>query len=382
MEVLPNSKQTIIEPLNPIYSLAIARLTDFHHRNHIDEEGNIVDTDDVSTLTNIVHIQAGILARGFGFNEINIHHRLYAIMKDISDPFEWSSGNEKLIRNKLESIGNKMSFIRPRVEVVIRALSRMITELRLSGYEILPVFIKHFIFKDVGTWLLPEHLKPSFILRLREKGSLGSKWVDNISTHKRINEPPVSIDEGWLVIGEYHIQREMEWGFPEETFQSHLKLKNANDGFHRDFIFGEVMDRLVYDYYNPDEYPDSGYLIVRNDQRFIYRTFKSSWIALNPKIAYNLNWIPFTGESFAWQDSQGKVVAKSIYWKNGNPDINHRVSNSETGEGWLVLISEEGVKQLSNYSRGWIYEKRIDRQYTSDGEIIRNHTEKIIAHKF
>ncbi len=48
----------------------------------------------------------------------------------------------------------------------------------------------------------------------------------------------------------------------------------------------------------------------------------------------------------AWKNSQGKLMAESIYWSNGNIGMTPR-EGGEVGEGWFVVVSKDGLKQMA-----------------------------------
>ncbi len=357
----------ITTSLNPTYTLEIQQLGKLNPQKTVDEEGNIIDTDDASTLTSFVRVQSKAISKTFGFREINLHHRLYAIMRELAEPFAWSSANEKKVRAELESVGIKMSMVRPRVELVLQAMSRMVAELNDAGFVLPSYYIPHFFFKDVAVWSFTESMRPSFLNRLKtERFSVGKEWVNDVRKHPRLQTAPEITDSVWRVIGEYYVIKQMEWGFPEETFQSQLRAKNAIDGFHRDFIFGSVMERHVDNYLYLEGYPESGYLVITNEQHSPLGGMSSRWIAFNPKIAAKLCWEPSEEEPFGWEDEEGNLVVRSVYWRDGNVNLSQRVNDCETGGGWYLIASDSGLKAIAEIYQELIFEKRIERIHLDD----------------
>lgn len=369
--------QPILMPLNPTYTIEIQKLPTFRPETTVDEEGNIIDTEDVTTITSYARIQSKAIAKTFGFVELNVHHRLVAIMGEIATPYNWSSANEKKLRAGLEAAGNKMSMVRPRVALVLKAVARMVTELDDSGYKLPPYYLPHFFYKDLDTWTLEPSTRPDFIAALKNgRSSVGKDWVHDVKKHQRLNDGPAQLLDGWMVIGEYHYHRQMEWGFPLERYQSHLRSKHATDGFHGQFIFGSAEERRMRDYLDLDAYPDSGYLVVTNELFSPIAGMPFRWIAFNPKIAAELGWEPAEDEPFAWGDEDGEPVARSVYWKDGNINLAQRASESETAEGWYLAVSPSAMKAIAELYEDLVFEKRIDRDHEDDRKKV---SDKLIA---
>jgi hypothetical protein len=72
----------------------------------------------------------------------------------------------------------------------------------------------------------------------------------------------------------------------------------------------------------------------------------AQWIALNPEIAGQLGWTLDRNGLFRWVDSEGGLMAETIWWKDGSLDHQPPEHDDEVGEGWLVVMSGRGVRQM------------------------------------
>ncbi len=353
----------ITRTLSPIYSLAFSKVSKLRTIDHIDADGNIVDTDDVSILTNIVSLQAATIAGMFNFNELNIHHRLYAIMQEIAQPFVWSSVNEKAIRSKLEAVGCQMAFYRPRIEIVFRALSRMIVELADSGYVISDQSLRYFFHQDFDIARIPIAPKPFYITAI-DDGKFGrEEWVNALSEDHLLSIPIHREPDGWKVIAEAYSLKKMEWGYPEEIVQWQVKASRAEPGATEYYLFAGTFETTVANYPYSEDYPATANVVIVNENQMILSDRRHAWIAFNPKLASELGWTPIVGYQFAWMDTNGELTAKSTFWRSGNIQLAHKVTDGITGDGWFVSISPNGMAQLKQKYPQLLLERRAERTY-------------------
>jgi hypothetical protein len=377
----PEISDELIVSLSPVYQLDLTTIKSLHTGSSFDEDGNVVDTEDVGAITSSVRHLTGYLANRTGFNELNIQYRLFSLMKEIEIPAEWSSAREIDIRKNMDAIGIKTSFNRPRVKVVLRALSLMLTELMDAGLNIPPDDLVHFIFKDVDIRLIKENAMPLNMIMLKEKHIVKKEWLAGLNDYPNLKSQPIQHQADWTVIAEYHKQIVMEWGFPTETYQAYLRMENASGDLHRDFIFGSVLQKFIVDSTDPEGWPSIAYPVAINDHRFITRDVKTTWIGFNPFVAGVLEWEPDGERPLAWRNNEGELMVESIYWKNGNSYLGERVSDCTTGEGWFVQISEKGLQDLLSLNDRWIWEKRIERNYSEGISTLENKVNNRMEYK-
>lgn len=102
-------------------------------------------------------------------------------------------------------------------------------------------------------------------------------------------------------------------------------------------------------------------------------------MAFNPALARTLGWRSSVKGSFAWEDTDGNLMAKSVYWMDGNQDMTAPHINSESGEGWYVRISIEAFTLLDNlHSPSFTIRKKFIRERNYDGNYARKSYEQMI----
>lgn len=142
------------------------------------------------------------------------------------------------------------------------------------------------------------------------------------------------------------------------------------------YIFGSTFHILSRDYHKLKGI--SSQIIIVRDHRFDQFCIKSRWIALNPDLARFLGWIPDYSKLFAWKDKEGNLVVESIYWANGNTEMSP-YNDSDVGEGWIVVITEEGLEQIRNVTGNLFIHKKLNRSKTEDSHEMKKQMIKIIS---
>jgi hypothetical protein len=104
----------------------------------------------------------------------------------------------------------------------------------------------------------------------------------------------------------------------------------------------------IADYLSIDAPPD--HLVVAHGD-YEFETPGGNWLAFNPKLAFALGWHHVGDGWFRWIDQEGEVVAESIWWADGHFYRYSRYQHSEVGNGWLVLLSKQGLQQIKARSR-------------------------------
>ena len=69
-------------------------------------------------------------------------------------------------------------------------------------------------------------------------------------------------------------------------------------------------------------------------------------------------------------------MAESIYWSNGNIQMNSR-KDSEVGEGWLVVVSETAYQQINILEQNLILQKKLVRTKYENSTLMTREIFKI-----
>lgn len=335
--------------------------------NHYFPEVNINDPRD---LIRPFEFLIRVLSDESGFEESNLIYRVHSIMKEIGQEEEWTVEYEKELRSHLEEIYLKYSYQRPRVIAAQKAIMHVTNELIDSGTiddeRIKNIFISH----DYAVQFFKEIAKPEFIQTIKERdfGGVGTDWLNRISESRRLSESLLDYNENFKIIAEYNQVKNLDWGVPTEEYMYQISINEDLDEKDK-YIFGSVFHQLSSNYH---KFKDGGnFIIVIRDHRFNQFNIKSNWIAVNPTLARYLEWEPEPTKLFAWKNSQGEIMAESIYWSNGNIQLIPR-KDGEVGEGWFVIISVDGLEQIKTIENKLFLQKKLIRSKYEDSVLKEN----------
>lgn len=364
-EEIPTPK---IIQLPKVYSLHIPENGKPDFKKEIDPYFPEVDINDPRDLIRPFEFLIKILSEESGIDESNLIYRAYSIMKEIGREEEWTVEYEKKLRNHLEEIYLKYSYPRPRVVAARRAIMHVANELIDSGTiddrRIQNLLISH----DYAVQFFTEIAKPQFIQTIKERdfGGVGNDWLDRIGESERLNESLLDYNETFKIIAEYNRIVNLDWGAPTEEYMYQIAVNEDLDK-EDNYIFGSVFHQLSSNYH---ELRGGGhFIIVIRDHRFNQFDLKSNWIAVNPVLARYLGWEPEPMKLFAWKNSQGELMAESIYWSNGNIQMTPR-KDGEVGEGWLVTVSKDGLQQIKTIEKNLFLQKKLVRSKYEDSVLM------------
>ncbi|HLO17812.1 MAG TPA: hypothetical protein VK206_23480 [Anaerolineales bacterium] len=200
---------------------------------------------------------------------------------------------------------------------------------------------------------------------MRTYVSLPKDWNQSLE-----NSIPLITDKlsnGKIILGEWtHLKRlEDEWPTEERIlFQRAVpayKIWNDIDTSQEKLPFPSVIDLHTSDYLAIRNFGEKDLVIAHMGYR--YQMEKANWLALNPRVGFDLGWKPIGDNRFFWKDKNNQVVVESIYWQDGNFDSYNRFDQGETGYGWLVLITETGYQELRRkygpISRGGVIKRSL-----------------------
>ena len=364
-EEIPTPK---IIQLPKVYSLHIPENGKPDFKKEIDPYFPEVDINDPRDLIRPFEFLIKILSEESGIDESNLIYRAYSIMKEIGREEEWTVEYEKKLRNHLEEIYLKYSYPRPRVVAARRAIMHVANELIDSGTiddrRIQNLLISH----DYAVQFFTEIAKPQFIQTIKERdfGGVGNDWLDRIGESERLNESLLDYNETFKIIAEYNRIVNLDWGAPTEEYMYQIAVNEDLDK-EDNYIFGSVFHQLSSNYH---ELRGGGhFIIVIRDHRFNQFDLKSNWIAVNPVLARYLGWEPEPMKLFAWKNSQGELMAESIYWSNGNIQMTPR-KDGEVGEGWFVTVSKDGLQQIKTIEKNLFLQKKLVRSKYEDSVLM------------
>ena len=369
---IPTSKSI---QLPKVYSLYIPENEKLNLKKEIDRYFPEVDINDPTDLIRPFDFLIKILSKKSGINESNLIYRAYSIMKEIGREEEWTVEYEKKLRNHLEEIYLKYSYPRPRVIAARRAIMHVANELIDSGTiddeKIQNLLISH----DYATQFFNEIAKPAFVQTIKERdfGGVNNDWIDRIAESGRLSESLLNYKKNFKIIAEYGQIKNLDWGCPTEEYMCQIAV---NEEFHEEdnYIFGSVFHQLSRNYH--DMGGGGHFIVVIRDHRFDQFDIKSKWIAINPVLARHLGWEPELTKLFAWKNSEGELMAESIYWSNGNTSMTPR-KDGEVGEGWFVVISDNGLEQIKSIEKNLFLQKKLIRSKYEDSILMKKRVSNV-----
>ena len=247
----------------------------------------------------------------------------------------------------LEAIELKVSYRRPRSEVIRQAFGRVIAELVDAGH-LSPDFA------PVDQWLVevdpilssrdpvsrPEWIKlePERISGFRRK-----EWVG--APEEAIADMPIVLEDGSVVLAEW---TRIEWFDHDRPKEMRASLVGTpkwpidpdEDLEHR--FFAHRMSYCGADYPFLRRLVDLHLTVIKGGV-----PFDRPFLALYPPLAFHLAWQPSDAGLFQWKNSDGEVMAESIWWQDGNRELKDaRGMDERTAEGWAVVVTARGYAEM------------------------------------
>lgn len=142
--------------------------------------------------------------------------------------------------------------------------------------------------------------------------------------------------DGWQVIGESTLVRQLERQLPEERRFQALSLDDDDRiPFLRSHVTAQDLQQ-THPRFN-------GALLVRGTYRPIES--EQEWLALNPSAATDARFSADGDDPLGW-NLEGAPAVRSVWWRSGFTHWDASSAHDEVGEGWLVLATTDAVARL------------------------------------
>jgi NACHT domain len=322
----------------------------FREIKSIKPSENVQDTVDPLKVISSHLSWLGFLVSKAGIPKENILRRWVALTNEKAGASHTSQHYEKELSEHLKKLSLDFPFQRPRVAAVETGLNYLLTELIDSG-NLDPSDVTDYLAIDpsLEQKVLIQQ-RPVFVARLNEKshGFVGEEWVDKIDEHNRLKEGLLNYGDS-VIIAENSYTKEIVWGIPSETFTYYCKLdSNSTKGEEYD---SNIIRDCKYTEYHSLKTPSDAFLTVSNQSDYSFHLgYLSNWVAFNPAIARKLGWVPSSKANFAWENQQRELMSHSVFWRSGNIYTAPPGKDSESGEGWYVLVTKKGLEE---FKKGW-----------------------------
>lgn len=163
-------------------------------------------------------------------------------------------------------------------------------------------------------------------------GEGGSDWE---SYPAKLGEEYILAERSWFI--------RPDWEWPREERYRGVTAHPVDAGLDRRVLASG--HELVYSSYLRGDAQDRGQLTIWNEEdQLIGPQYR--WVAFNADVARYLGWVASPTEPFRWDDPQGALMVRSIYWKDGWIWLEPPRFES-LGEGWIVVASESAVERIN-----------------------------------
>ena len=308
----------------------------------------------------------------------NLYRRVVAIMHQIA-PREsaWSDEVERRMGAHLMSVGIRIPYAKPRVNIVRSAMFRAVAEL-VDGGQISPQrndFLGRILRTHDPRLVLEQPSRRPAQIRRATETPLGrdvEEWVQNVD--EALSSTNWIADDQRIVLAEKtNLTIPRDRGSITETRYSVLDTGNLTQRQleeNPEAMFIGVVRKLVSEY--PSLHDDAEILAMSlRHTAFWLDSPGADWLALNPVVAFRLGWSIADDGMFRWVNDEGHIMVESIWWMDGRPMLlADGLPEDEVGEGWLVLASECALEQIEEAFGSIPRRSAVVRRYEKGSEII------------
>lgn len=307
-------------------------------------------------------IEARMLAEIAGVVDTNVLYRATQIFPELNLQRTWFPNDSTFETDDLARFLDKVDlrFEHNRLEIspARNTIAHVAAELYDAGYvqvEDWALIASIFRNYDPHFYFLKPALRPSCIERIggldyshERHVRVPNGWID--SSEESLSQLSKRSPDGRVILGEWTKLKRLEEGWPSEERMSLIRATRPSEfwsGFGPDSEgnpFAWVKGAYITDYWDLTEFLPSELIIAHNGYKF--QTPGANWLGFNPRIGYEMNWYPSDKGWFRWVDKQNRIVVESIWWQDGPLNLSSLYDHVEVGNGWLVVITDEGFEQL------------------------------------
>ena len=369
--------------LPPYYNFDLSAANDYgvdSASKYVSSNDLLPETNDSMQLASVTKEALIYVSMQTGFSLNLLIERIVLLMKQIKPVSFWDKTAEKKIFDQCKQLRIETAYRRPRASIAMTALGYLVSELFDADYlddndlYVLDPYLSIVNFSIVNQTPLNER-----VININTQLPINSlsDSKDWKTSRPNMIDAPIDSSSSYKTIG---IQVEMGiplWTYPNESYvgsicSPYIKINNSE---------AIIPGRMTSFAWRPDQYPNlvaleeaSNSIIIRGFTRRS-EIGDANWIALNPIIAWNFNWIYDKRGLFQWKDEEGRIVARSKWWRNGRMN-RYAPSDGIREEGWVVEVSQYGYEQIKEklFPAKWIFNVRKTQNKEFDGEnfIIEN----------
>ena len=360
--------------LPAIYMLHLPDIAQHKTEYSLEQDGKSVLLRDPALVLQPLDIEARKIAQNAGVPENNLLYHAVEKLKDIEIQRTWLFNDLALepaeLSAFLEKINLRISHNKPKIFPCKNSIGHIAAELydanKLS-FSDLPFL--DFVFRDHDPtlFLVDAKPRPDYIERAGGLSDDLGIYLDLPKDWDKTLENSLPLlkshsSDRRLILAEWtHLKRlQREWPSEERISLSRAippyKIWDDIDLSQDHLPFANTVRFYAKDYLDLTQHPARELVIAHNG--YNYQMEKANWLALNPKVGFDLGWKPVDKGLFSWKDKNNNIVVESIYWQDGNFDFYNPYERVEVGYGWVVLITEEGYQEIRRHygviSRGGV----------------------------
>jgi len=213
---------------------------------------------------------------------------------------------------------------------------------------------------------------------IESHGPKSKTWVHDVGSD--LSKSFSTEVDGLVILAECSRLKHLSWQLPSELRCQTLAPVSSGRSFsgtEPNEIFGSVV-RLTekeYEFARDSQYLDA--LVLRN-RDFGFESPGGEWCALSPILGRACGWHRGPGV-FLWLDADDNVMVYSLWWVDGLIDYG-APHWTETGEGWLVLATQDALQRIESVAGGLVRLVAMERRFmgkedTDDSENLPTHKE-------
>ena len=329
----------------------------------LDKTGYLRDTCDPLEYCHLYKNEIKYISRDSGINMVNITLRIMQLGENDFVQPNWYKGlSEKEIRDIYDhKFDLKVSYRRPQYQKVWKGMMMVLKELLDLGkisYEVAYFIANNF---DESTFKIQIDQKPNFISSILKNDNYAPSpeigWVYNIDEKYLNSNLKFKAFENLFIIAEYTSIKGQGGGDTSEIRQSFVDIQEFKENINNEFIFNSSTKKQISDY----PFIEIQSLCFYNCT-LVDSNKKKNWLAFNPVLAEKMGLKLSEVGNFRWIDKNDNVVIESVFWKNNDEYNRSRNLHSETGYGWYIIITQEGLDKLKEIGINNLYQhKKISR---------------------
>lgn len=364
------------KPLPMIYNLHLPPLGNDERSVPFDAiraDESYPDTNDALEMVRPFDAELKMLSRASEIPFENLLQRTAALMRQLVPEEQWSKSSAEKFLKLLKSIELPLPYNRLRPQVALRAISQVVAELADADRIGIDTQMLAYSLLYRYDWRLAGKepvIRPSAFVPLKSFDLFSNKdeWVDQRAV--AFENVATNLDAGYLAVGELTRFKAWDWSVPTEhrfSMACHPDWPHTNE-------LRDAFDFFPYkSIWNASEYPilhgvgKFPALVVYGHSRQV-AIGGTEWLAFNPAIATSLGWSLSEVGLFRWVDVDEKIMVESIWWQDGPIDRQPPRSNEVTGEGWLVVASQEAQLLILNRFPSMTFMRAIKRSLKDETE--------------